>query len=197
MRYALKVFKTLLAAILLTALSGALLVWAAYEKWFPFGSWRYIVVHHSATPSGSAASFDDYHRKRGIYGGLAYHFVIGNGRGMSDGSVAEGHRWTRSQAGGHVTPNAWNYNVFGIGICLVGNQEKTSPTVRQWHSLVKLVTRLAREYRIPPENILGHTEVPWYWRSGATERTACPGRHLDLEVLRRQVHKHLATTEGY
>jgi N-acetyl-anhydromuramyl-L-alanine amidase AmpD len=76
----------------------------------------------------------------------------------------------------------------------VGNLENTSPTSRQWHALVELVTRLAREYRIPPTNILGHTEVPWYWKPQVTERTACPGRHLDLKALRREVQRNLAAT---
>ena len=173
------------------SLIGGALLWAAYEKWFPFGGWRYIVVHHSATPSGSAAAFDRYHRERGFLGGLAYHFVIGNGRGAPDGSIQEGHRWTASQAGGHVSLKAWSHDVFGIGICLVGNLEQTPPTTHQRDALVDLVTRLARKHEIPPEQIVGHTEVPWFRSPDQTERTACPGRNLDLEALRGEVAERL------
>ncbi len=173
----------------LVAITGAMLGWAAYAKWFPFGGWHYIVIHHSASAGGSASSFHRYHLERGIPGGLAYHFVIGNGQGAKGGSVEAGHRWSSRQAGGHVTLNAWNYNVFGIGICLVGNLDKARPTTSQWRSLAEAVTRLCREHQISPENIIGHTEVPWYWDKDRTEQTACPGRYLDLKALRREVHR--------
>ena len=64
-------------------------------------TWKYIVIHHSATDSGSAASFDRSHRKRG-WDGLGYHFVIGNGRGTGDGVVEVGYRWTRQVTGAHA-----------------------------------------------------------------------------------------------
>ena len=54
--------------------------------------WRYIVVHHSAGPTGSAAVFHRWHLKRG-WRGLGYHFVIGNGTGSRDGEVEVGFRW--------------------------------------------------------------------------------------------------------
>ena len=41
--------------------------------------WRYVVLHHSATDSGSAAEFDKLHRRRG-WDELGYHFVITNGK---------------------------------------------------------------------------------------------------------------------
>src|SRR5689334_10628503 len=44
--------------------------------------WRYVVVHHSAGPSGNAAEFDKFHREEKHWeNGLGYHFVIGNGNG--------------------------------------------------------------------------------------------------------------------
>jgi len=162
----------------MVAAISTVLCWAAYEKWFPFRGWHYIVIHHSASSSGSSQNFHRYHLKRAIPGGLAYHFVIGNGRGAEGGSVVAGHRWTESQAGGHVTLNAWNYNVFGIGICLVGNLDKVRPTTLQWRSLTETVTRLCQEHRISPENIISHTEVPRYWDKAQTERTACNGRYF-------------------
>ena len=180
----------------LVAGMGVWLCWSVYEKWLPFRGWHYIVIHHSASPSGSAASFDRYHLERGIPGGLAYHFVIGNGRGAKDGSVEAGHRWKKCQTGGHVSINAWNYDVFGIGICLVGNFEKARPTPLQWRSLVETIANLCRKYGIDPANILGHTEVPWYWRKNQTELTACPGRFLDIKALRREVRQRLSVATG-
>src|SRR5690349_17176054 len=38
-------------------------------------AWKWIVIHHSASPSGSAAVFDREHRERG-FDELGYDFVI-------------------------------------------------------------------------------------------------------------------------
>ena len=57
----------------------------------PVRAWKYIVVHHSATPGGSAEVFDASHRARGMVNGLAYHFVIDNGSGnTTDGRIEIG-----------------------------------------------------------------------------------------------------------
>ena len=52
------------------------------------GRWQYIYVHHSQTASGNASTLGSR------AGGLADHFVIGNGAGSVDGEVQIGHRWT-------------------------------------------------------------------------------------------------------
>ena len=44
--------------------------------------WKYIVLHHSAHPSGSYDQIDGEHRKVLGYDGCGYHFVIGNGNGI-------------------------------------------------------------------------------------------------------------------
>src|SRR6478609_6143126 len=38
-------------------------------------SWTWIVIHHSATPTGDMAEFDKAHRAKG-WDGVGYHFVI-------------------------------------------------------------------------------------------------------------------------
>ena len=104
----------------------------------PLRAWQYLVIHHSGTEQGSAAAFDDYHRrKRRMENGLAYHFVIGNGTGSTDGLIEIGDRWKRQIHGGHVRSD-W-YNNTGIGICLVGNFEKQRPTTKQMQSANQLV----------------------------------------------------------
>src|SRR5262252_9271048 len=68
----------------------------------PNPAFRSIVLHHSATHGGSATAFERNHRPR--LGGLAYHFVIGNGSGTADGEVETGYRW-RDQIPGPHTKN--------------------------------------------------------------------------------------------
>src|SRR5437868_6907630 len=109
--------------------------------------WRHIVVHHSASPTGSAAAFDKAHRDRG-WDGLGYHFVIGNGSGSGDGQVEVGYRWAKQQAGAHA--GNYEFNQHGIGICLVGDFEHSAPpSERQMQSLRTLVAFLQARASIP------------------------------------------------
>lgn len=138
----------------------------------PKRQWSYVVIHHSATPSGNAAIFDREHRAKG-WDELGYHFVIDNGRGGPDGKIEVGSRWIEQKQGAHTgsTPDD-AYNEHGIGICLVGDFSHSSPSKAQLASLAKLVRQLMAVNNIEPQNVIGHREAP-----GA--RTLCPGRWLD------------------
>jgi len=143
-------------------------------------AWQYIVVHHSASPGGNAAAFDRLHRAKG-WDGLAYHFVIDNGRGGGDGHLEVGARWWRQKHGAHAgglfaapADERNCCNEFGIGICLVGNLEQRPPTPAQMDTLAGLIHRLRVEFLIPEENILGHRHV---------RQTACPGRLFPWKTL--------------
>ncbi len=151
------------------------------EKPGGYSDWRYIVIHHSATPSGSAAGFDRMHRSKG-WDGVAYHFVITNGKGGPDGGLQVSDRWWQQKHGAHagglpgqVDPEARNdYNEFGIGICLVGNFEKSPPTRKQMLTLARLVGRLRNMFDLPQSAVFGHRHV---------KSTACPGRYFSWKTL--------------
>ena len=136
--------------------------------------WNHIVVHHSASVTGSAAIFDRAHRERG-WDGLGYHFVIGNGSASGDGEVEVGFRWTRQMQGAHAGNN--EYNQHGIGICLVGNFEHGSlPSAAQMYSLRRLVRYLQVKTGVPTAEVCGHRNVPG-------KSTECPG-NMDLDAFR-------------
>ncbi|MEI6231649.1 MAG: peptidoglycan recognition family protein [Planctomycetota bacterium] len=141
--------------------------------------WRYIVIHHSGGNTGSAQSFDAYHRETKGWQSLGYHFVIGNGKGQADGKIAPGPRWYGQQTGAHA--HSAEHNEFGIGICLVGNFDALNPTTPQWQALIDLVKRLSVRYSIPARNIVGHSQI----RMGGT--TACPGKNFNVQALRDAV----------
>lgn len=154
-----------------------------YNKSKPqYQGWRYIVLHHSATNAGSVAGFHKFHTEQG-YGGIAYHFVIGNGNGMKDGEVVETFRWKEQISGTHASVNSWGHNVYGIGIALVGNFEEREPTPKQLSVLTDLIRRLSKQYNIPKENIIGHREVHFDDDSEKFERTLCPGKKLDIASM--------------
>ena len=54
--------------------------------------WKYVVLHHSANPTGNYDQIDHEHRKLLGYDGCGYHFVIGNGTGSEDGQIEVAQR---------------------------------------------------------------------------------------------------------
>jgi N-acetyl-anhydromuramyl-L-alanine amidase AmpD len=143
-------------------------------------AFRSIVIHHSATHGGSAAAFERNHRSR--LGGLAYHFVIGNGSGAADGAVEVGYRW-RDQIPGPHTKNQ-EINLESVAICLVGDLEKEAPTKKQMAALMELLEKLCREGHISPDRIRSHREVD--------SETLCPGRGLPIGAFRAALTGRMA-----
>jgi N-acetylmuramoyl-L-alanine amidase len=134
--------------------------------------WKYITLHHSATSEGNAESFDRYHRKKRM-GGLAYHFVIGNGKGTRNGEIEVGWRWTRQKQSSRKRD---------IQICLVGDFNRQYVREAQFNSLVKLIDLLCRQYNIPLSNIRKHKDI----RSCITE---CPGRNFPFYKILSELRK--------
>jgi hypothetical protein len=140
-------------------------------------TWKYIVLHHTATEAGDVATINEAHRQRTDSAGrpwlgIGYHFVIGNGRGMADGLVEPTFRWTDQLHGAHAASR--QYNEHGIGVCLVGNFSEQPPTQRQLAAAQKLVAQLRSEYRITRTNVVRHSDL------SATE---CPGELFPLDSI--------------
>lgn len=136
--------------------------------------WKYIVVHHSATTSGNAPIFDLAHRQRGMENGLAYHFVIGNGKDSRDGQIEVGNRWLKQLKGGHVRSES--INQIAIGICFVGNFEEGRPSRRQMASAIELIHYLRMKLGAPYPEFKGHREIN-------PIPTSCPGRYFPLKAF--------------
>ena len=154
-------------------------------------SWRWIVIHHSATPGGSATSFDRMHRQKG-WDELGYHFIVGNGSETKDGQVEIGPRWRKQKWGAHAKTPDNKYNDYGIGICVVGNFDLNRPSPTQMASVAKLVAHLQRTYKIPPERVIGHGMVHAFDKGGTS--TDCPGRNLNISQVRQLSTKILAAS---
>ncbi len=154
------------------------------SAWYPQVSpraWRFIVIHHSASPAGSMAVFDREHRAKG-WDEVGYDFVIGNGTDTGDGQVQVTPRWTTQKQGAHCYTPDELFNKRGVGICLVGNFDRTRPTRAQMQSLVKLVAFLMQRYDIPLEHVLGHRDC---------KPTDCPGRNFRVGEVRRLANERL------
>ena len=141
------------------------------------GRWQHIVIHHSATDQGTLEGIDNYHRRnRRMENGLAYHFVIGNGRGIPDGQIEVGDRWRKQLDGGHMASTRLNRD--SIGICLVGNFMDRKPTAKQMESLQALSTYLTRRCRLDKARLKVHRQLN-------TKPTDCPGKHFPLASFLR------------
>ena len=144
--------------------------------------WIYVVIHHSATESGSVEAIHKEHSKRkdsagNFWLGIGYHFVIGNGSGMPDGEIESTFRWKQQIHGAHSGSTVHNAN--GIGICLIGNFQQDAPTEKQLSAVSKLIRQLTVRYKIPGSLVIGHNTV---------KPTACPGRNFPLQdVIRKSV----------
>lgn len=160
-------------------------------SWYPQSGrissrWTTIVIHHSATARGGAKTFDKHHRERNGWDELGYHFVIGNGTDTPDGYIEVGSRWHKQKHGAHCKTRSNYYNEHGIGVCLVGNLDRTAPTPRQLASLASLVRFLCDVCGIPPERLTTHGSV--------TRKTRCPGRFFSLAALRRAITRPATAT---
>ena len=138
----------------------------------PDSDWRSITVHHSATRTGSARSFDRDHRRRRM-GGLFYHFVIGNGTGSRDGEVEVGWRW-RKQA--EVN------RPHDIQICLVGDFNRQRVTEAQFNTLVNLIQVLQKQYDIPTNHVRRHKDIHG-------KSTECPESHFPFQKLLTELRR--------
>ena len=153
--------------------------------------WKYVVLHHSATIDGSVASIDESHRQRrdqfgSPWTGIGYHFVLGNGLGMSDGRVEPTFRWQQQLHGAHSGSRP--HNLHGIGICLVGDFEQTPPTPRQVAATERLLQWLCNRYGINRRQILRHADIA---------ATRCPGRLFPFSELLDSLREPVAVAAAY
>lgn len=139
---------------------------------------KWIVIHHSGTNSGNVEVFRKYHKSKG-WVDVGYHYVITNGNGGPDGEIQVGR--PINMVGAHA-PGA---NVVSVGICLVGDFNKSQPTSAQLSSLAKLVLNLMKQFNIPVKHIIGHKDVPKLFNQNYT--TDCPGKNFSVETFRKSL----------
>lgn len=130
----------------------------------------HIIIHHTGAEEKDTEQVYRYHTKSLGWRDIGYNFVI-----ERDGTVVKGR--SLDIKGAHC--NYGDMNTVSIGIALIGNFEKHPPTANQINSLYSFCGQLTSYFKIEPKNILGHKEV--------SHDTACPGKYLDMEAVRRVV----------
>lgn len=121
--------------------------------------WDSIVIVHSAQPAGSPDDIAREHRNAG-YDGLAFHFVIGNGKRMGDGEIHVGYRWLDQQNGADLAGLSPDFrSSSAIEICLVGDGDRRPFSDEQLYRLAQLVDALSDKLQIPSEAVYLHTDL--------------------------------------
>jgi hypothetical protein len=120
---------------------------------------RLLVVHHSALPaSDGPCEIQRLHQQQRGFADVGYHFMIDAG-----GLIYEGR--PIHVRGAHVA----GHNTGAVGLCLLGNFERTAPTPAQLASLSSLAIALHEAFGIT--HLAGHRDLP-------SQNTLCPGANL-------------------
>lgn len=135
------------------------------------GRWGSIVVVHSGSPAGSPASVEEQHRAVG-YDGMGFHFLVGNGTGMSEGQIHVGYRWMDQVDGADLAGIASSRGV--IEVCLVGDGDRRPFSDEQIHRAAQLVAALADRLEIPSSEIHLHSDLA---------QTSSPGRYFPRQAF--------------
>lgn len=136
------------------------------------GRWHSIVIVHSGSPAGSPATIEESHRGVG-YDGLGFHFVVGNGAGMSDGQIHVGYRWMDQLDGAQLAGLSGSAKGI-IEVCLVGDGDRRPFGKEQLLRTAQLVSTLADHLGIPPEMVSLHQDLA---------QTSSPGRYFPRQAF--------------
>ncbi|MEM6392559.1 MAG: peptidoglycan recognition family protein [Planctomycetota bacterium] len=132
-----------------------------------------ITVHHEgwsavyfADRASTAARLEKIrriHTQDRAWADIGYHFIVDR-----SGRVWQGREL--KYQGAHVK----DQNENNIGVLVLGNFDKQSPSREQTASLVGLLKRLQSAYRVPTARIRTHQEY---------NPTSCPGKVLQAQMV--------------
>ena len=128
---------------------------------------KHIIVHCSATETGTVESIRRYHVETNKWRDIGYHYVI-----ERDGAVKAGR--DEFTAGAHCS----GANAESLGICLVGNKNFEPVQIQ---SLAKLLKDCITRHNLTAEAISGHGD----WPSAQAQGKTCP--NIPTTELRKLV----------
>lgn len=125
-----------------------------------------VVIHHSATESGSPESYALYHIHNNGWPGIGYHYVISKA-----GQIVQ------TQFLKTVSYHTSGQNTRSVGICLTGDYDTQKLPAAQLDACVKLVKYLEDELgrRLA---IAGHNEY---------SAKSCPGSKVNVNKIVQMV----------
>lgn len=139
---------------------------------------KYIIVHHSLTKDSKTVSWsaiDRYHTKTLGWSDIGYHYgieLIGTEYEVLAGRMPD-------VRGAHCTQEGMNKK--SLGVCLVGNFDKTEVPQAMWDKAVDLVKSLCNTHNISHERVLAHNQLAHY--------KSCPGTKFDMDKFRADLDR--------
>jgi N-acetylmuramoyl-L-alanine amidase len=135
-------------------------------------NWKYVFVHHSATPDSAELDtprYRKYHVEANGWKDIGYHYVV-----EKSGSEYEAICGRRLNLSGAHCPN---FNSTAIGVCLAGDFTHVPVPDAQLDVAARLIAGLCDVLDIPTVNVHPHREH---------RQTECPGKCFSMpELLRR------------
>lgn len=138
-----------------------------------------IILHCSATDDSPAKNTDAiraYHKSLG-WDDIGYHWLIEDVGGKALLIPGRSFRYQ----GAHC--RAAGRNRDSIGVCIIGDFDKTPPAPTLFYKAARYIALLCRVYDIHPSMVSGHRE----WEPKKT----CPGKWFDMVAFRESVGVHL------
>lgn len=140
--------------------------------------WNSIVIVHSGSNKGSAASIEAEHQASG-YDGLGFHFLVGNGTGMGNGEIHVGQRWLDQRDGADLAGTSAGVSSRGmIEVCIVGDGNRKAFSDEQLRRLAQLVAALSERFEIPGDKVFLHKDI-----AGTTS----PGQYFPRMAFENQL----------
>ena len=124
--------------------------------------WKVVRFTDQASTAARIEQIRRIHTRDRRWADIGYHFIVDR-----SGQLWQG-RDLRYQ-GAHVRNN----NEHNIGVLVLGNFDKQSPTQAQTGRLVDTLRKLQTAYRVPTRRIYTHQEI---------NPTSCPGRALQAQM---------------
>lgn len=138
-----------------------------------------LIIHHSATEDGSTNDFNaikQYHITTNGWKDIGYHFVIENQKGQ----IVTLKGRSETTTGAHTL----GMNGSSLGICVVGNYDRNTPSEDRMRALVDLCITLCKKYKLRASDIEPHNKY-------ATK--TCPGLKFPMDELRKRVAERLVS----
>ena len=133
--------------------------------------WTHIIIHHSQSKDHDTLDYDNikkWHTDMGWFD-IGYNYIID----MVENNLVIIKGRTLLMNGAHTK----GMNKKAIGICVVGNFDKTIPDNEIYLKVFGLCIELINTFNIPKENIKPHSDY--------SEKT-CPGKLFDMnEIIKR------------
>jgi hypothetical protein len=137
-----------------------------------------IIIHHSLTADGTTANntkaIAKYHKETNGWDDIGYHYLVESIRGKIQIMTGRPIQFK----GAHCPPNN------SIGICLIGNFDKSKPSMERLMWLNRLVIGLMIIYNMSPDDVHYHSDY---------SKKTCPGGKFPkeefLHTLKKEYNK--------